>query len=130
MKSSNPSKPATETQIHLSSVSDEEYKIALNKSIKEFNRMYTSDPKKLLKKAEKKNDSNYYDNLLLKVRRKEKMIQKLEEENAILLAQIQICESKIKTYPKIKKRYDKLTKSLEIAHEIESSPKKKKVNKF
>lgn len=131
MKSkSSLSSSTTETQISIpGDTTEEEYRTMLNRSIREFNKTYgpktKAAKKKELKKAEKQKDKNSYEELLAKIERDERTVRMLEKENAILKAQIQACESKIKAYPKVKKRYDELTGNIERAHSLEIAPKKR-----
>jgi predicted nuclease with TOPRIM domain len=67
---------------------------------------------------------DHFKSLSARIARNEKIMRMLEKENAILQAQIRSCESKVKAYPKVKKRYDKLAQNLERANRIEATAKK------
>lgn len=53
-----------------------------------------------------------YDRLMAKIKRDQKIIAQLELENKSLKEEIARCETKIRSYPRMKSKYDQLSDSL------------------
>ena len=135
MRSSQAFSGPTETHISASTLnagisSQKEYKSMLNKTVRQFTRTY--GPKSKIKKkkslhdVERRKDRRQYNAILEEIEEDERILRRLERQNAILHAQIDRCKAKIKAYPKVAKRYNILSKSIETAHYVHTSPKKPK----
>ena len=135
MRSSQAFSGPTETRLSVSglnagTVSQREYKTMLNKTVRQFTRTYgpksRTKKKRSLHAIEKKKDKKEYNAILAAIEEDERILRRLEKENAILHAQIDRCQAKIKAYPRLERRYEILSKSIETAHYIHTSPKKTK----
>ena len=101
-------------------VTNQQYRTMLNQSVRKFTKTYGPKAKARKKKSihskEKKRDKKEYYDIIERIQNEEKLIQKLERENAVLQAQIKHCNAKIKAYPRVLRRYNLLSKSLQNAH--------------
>jgi chromosome segregation ATPase len=92
----------------------------LDKSMQEYrmkNESPSESPNKKRKKMEEIEETKRkYESMMEIIRKAEDTVAALENENAILKAEIQRCEARIKVYPQTKKRYDQLSESLSKAH--------------
>lgn len=77
-------------------------------------------PKKM---SEEKRNKMKYDRLLSKIKRDQAIIAQLEIENRALKDEVSRCEAKIRSYPRMKSKYDKLSESLSRSAEVYSSTK-------
>ena len=111
---------------NISSVS--EVQELLDQSIQEYKRKNGSATNSPNKKRQTFDDTDAtkrkFESLKNTVKKDEETIAALENENAILKAEIQRCEARIKAYPHTKKRYEQLSESLSKAHQIQMHAKK------
>lgn len=88
----------------------------LEQSIRDFNEQYRLKTPTEKRREEFKQtssaDKKKYDAMLAKVAKHQEELAKLQDENAILKAEVERCQAKIKAYPQAKKRYDQLTESI------------------
>ncbi|EAY03668.1 hypothetical protein TVAG_145370 [Trichomonas vaginalis G3] len=123
---------STETELSLGDEeeSGQDIKAMMDQSIREFNEQYrlktSAEKRKEDFKKESSADKKRYDALLAKVAKHQEELEKLQDENEILKAEVQRCEAKIKAYPQTKKRYDQLTESIQRAHQLTSSTTSRK----
>lgn len=113
-----PARHSTELDLTSDDMELNEYRNKIERSIAEFNKEYANATSQ--RRIRRNEDRARYDYLINKIAREEKIIEELEEENRLLKSEIERCELKIKNYPMIKKRYDKLSSSVVKAHEINS----------
>ena len=111
---------------NISSVSEAQE--LLDQYIQEYKRKNGSATNSPNKKRQTFDDTDAtkrkFESLKNTVKKDEETIAALENENAILKAEIQRCEARIKAYPQTKKRYEQLSENLSKAHQIQMYAKK------
>lgn len=75
------------------------------------------------KMTEEKRNKMKYDRLLAKIKRDQAIIAQLVIENRALKDEVSRCETKIRSYPRMKSKYDKLSESLSKSAEAYSTTK-------
>lgn len=116
---------STEIDISIDeNTSESNIRAMMDQSIRDFNHKYRvktpNEKRKEQFHQETSSDKKKYDALLAKVAKHQEQLAKLEDENALLRAEVERCEAKIRAYPKAKKRYDQLTESIQRAHQLTS----------
>ena len=74
-----------------------------------------------MKKSRTARDRERFDELSEKIKADQKTIAVLRAENAALKAEIERCQEKIASYPRMKKQYDRLSRSLSRVAEAQSA---------
>ena len=86
-----------------------------------FSRIPRVRKTKPVKKSRATRDRERFDELAEKIRTDQRTIAVLRAENAALKAEIERCKEKIANYPRMKKQYDRLSRSLSRVAEVQSA---------